>query len=73
MQQGWRLDNQGERERNPVRKHQIQPGYGDEQQGDAGRDCRTRVAKKTFRDAFGDFVWLMDSTSDSLLGTFVYI
>ena len=30
--------------RNPVSKHQIQPGYGDEQ-ADAGRDCRTRLAR----------------------------
>ena len=28
--------------RNPVRKHQIQPEYGDEQ-ANAGRDCRTRL------------------------------
>ena len=28
----------------PVCKHQIQPGYGDEQ-ADAGRDCRTRLAR----------------------------
>ena len=30
--------------RNPVSKHQIQPDYGDEQ-ADAGRDCRTRLAR----------------------------
>ena len=30
--------------RNPVRKHQIQPEYGDEQ-ADAGRDCRNRLAR----------------------------
>ena len=30
--------------RNPVSKHQIQPEYGDEQ-ADAGRDCRTRIAR----------------------------
>ena len=34
------LDAAAERGRNPVRKHQIQPEYGDEQ-ADAGRDCRT--------------------------------
>ena len=28
----------------PVSKHQIQPEYGDEQ-ADAGRDCRTRLAR----------------------------
>ena len=30
--------------RNPVSKHQIQPEYRDEQ-ADAGRDCRTRLAR----------------------------
>ena len=30
--------------RNPVSKHQIQPEYGGEQ-ADAGRDCRTRLAR----------------------------
>ena len=30
--------------RNPVRKHQIQPEYGDEQ-ADAGRDGWTRLAR----------------------------
>ena len=29
---------------NPLSKHQIQPEYGDEQT-DAGRDCRTRLAR----------------------------
>ena len=31
--------------RNPVSKHQTQPEYGDEQ-ADAGRDCRTRLARQ---------------------------
>ena len=30
--------------RSPVSKRQIQPEYGDEQ-ADAGRDCRTRLAR----------------------------
>ena len=30
--------------RNPVGKHQVQPEYEDEQ-ADAGRDCRTRLAR----------------------------
>ena len=34
--------------RNPVSKHHIQPEYGDEQ-ADAGRDCRTRLAKQNIR------------------------
>ena len=38
----WRLA--AEIGRNPVCKHQIQPEYGDEQ-ADAGRDCRTRLAR----------------------------
>ena len=33
---------------NPVSKHQIQPEYGDEQ-ADAGRDCRTRLARPNFQ------------------------
>ena len=38
------MDAAAELERNPVRKHQIQPEYGDEQ-ADAGRDCRSRPAR----------------------------
>ena len=30
--------------RDPVSKHQIQPEFGDEQ-ADAGRDCRTSLAR----------------------------
>ena len=30
--------------RNPAIKHHIQPEYGDEE-ADAGRDCRTRLAR----------------------------
>ena len=48
----WRLavlnitmDAAAEIGRNPVCKHQIQPEYGDEQ-ADAGRDCRTRLARQ---------------------------
>ena len=37
------MDAAAELVRNPVSKHQIQPDYGDEQ-ADAGRDCRTRLA-----------------------------
>ena len=39
-----KMNAAAEIERNPVSKHQIQPEYGDEQ-GDAGRDCRTRLAR----------------------------
>ena len=47
----WRLavlniimDAAAEIGRNPVCKYQIQPEHGDEQ-ADAGRDCRTRLAR----------------------------
>ena len=38
------MDAAAEPGRNPVSKHQVQPEYGDEQ-ADAGRDCRTRLAR----------------------------
>ena len=38
------MDAAAELGRNPVSKQQIQPEYGDEQ-ADAGRDCRTRLAR----------------------------
>ena len=38
------MDAAAELGRNPVSKHQIQSKYGDEQ-ADAGRDCRTRLAR----------------------------
>ena len=38
------IDAAAELGRNPVSKYQIQPEYGDEQV-DAGRDCRTRLAR----------------------------
>ena len=38
------MDAAAELKRNPVSKHQIQLEYGDEQ-ADAGRDCRTRLAR----------------------------
>ena len=38
------MDAAAELRRDPVSKHQIQPGYEDEQ-ADAGRDCRTRLAR----------------------------
>ena len=38
------MDAAAEIGRNPVSKHQIQPEHGDEQ-ADAGRDCRTRLAR----------------------------
>ena len=41
------MDAATELGRNPVTKHQIQPENGDEQ-ADAGRDCRTRLAKPNY-------------------------
>ena len=38
------MDAAAELGRNPVSKHQIQSEYEDEQ-ADAGRDCRTRLAR----------------------------
>ena len=46
------MDAGAELGRNPVSKHQIPPEYGDEQ-ADAGRDCRTRLAKPNFRHERG--------------------
>ena len=37
-------DAAAELRRNPVSKNQMQPEYGNEQ-ADAGRDCRTRLAR----------------------------
>ena len=39
-----KMDAVAEIGRNPVRKHQIQPEYGNEQTG-VKRDCRTRLAR----------------------------
>ena len=47
------MDAAAELGRNPVYKHQIQPEYGDEQ-ADAGRDCRTRLARPKFSGANAD-------------------
>ena len=38
------MDAAAEIGRNPISKHYIQPDYGDEK-ADAGRDCRTRLAR----------------------------
>ena len=32
--------------RNPESKHQIQPEYGDDEQADAGRNCRTHLERQ---------------------------
>ena len=41
-----KMDAAAELGRNLVSKHHIQPEYGDEQ-ADAGRDCRIRLARPT--------------------------
>ena len=46
------MDPVAEIGRNPVSKHQIQPEYGDEQ-ADAGRDCRIRLARPNSRARTG--------------------
>ena len=46
------MDAAAELGRDPVSKHQIQPEYGDEQ-ADAGRDCRTRLARLNFQARTG--------------------
>ena len=46
------MDAATELGRNPVSKHQIQPEYGDEQ-ADAGRDCRNRLARPNLRHERG--------------------
>ena len=42
------MDAAGGLGRDPVSKHQIQLEYGDEQ-ADAGRDCRNRLARQILR------------------------
>ena len=47
------MDAAAELGRNVVSTHQIQPEYGDEQ-ADAGRDCRTRLARPNFSGTNAD-------------------
>ena len=57
------MDAAAELGRNPVSKHHIQPEYGDEQ-ADAGRDCRTRLARPNsqVRTRTGKYIHLPCST-----------
>ena len=48
------MDAAAELGRDPVSKHYIQPEYGDEQ-ADAGRDCRTRLAGPNSQARRGHF------------------
>ena len=47
------MDAAAELGRNPASNHQIQPECRDEQ-ADAGRDCRTRLARPNVLGANGD-------------------
>ena len=47
-----KMDAAAELGRNPLDEHQIQPEYGDEQ-ADAGRDCRNRLARPNFQPQTG--------------------
>ena len=57
------LDAAAELGRNPVSKHQIQPEYGDEQT-DAGRDCRTRLARPNSQARTGTGKYSFSSSAD---------
>ena len=49
--------------RNPVSKHQIQSEYGDEQ-ADAGRNCRTRLARPILRRERGQGAFHFPCSAD---------
>ena len=61
------MDDAAELGRIPVSKHQIQPEYGEEQ-ADAGRDCRTRLARSNSQRERGQgnihFPWSADHEQD---------
>ena len=63
------MDTAAEIGKNPITKHQIQPEYGDEQ-ADAGRDCRTRVArpKSQGRTGTGNFQFFLVQLTTSKIG-----
>ena len=48
-----KMDAAAELGRNPVSKHQIQLEYGDDEQADAGRDCRNRLARPNYQARTG--------------------
>ena len=57
------MDAGAEIGRNPVSKHQIQPEDGDEQ-ADAGRDCRTRLARPNSRARTGTEEYSFSCSAD---------
>ena len=53
------MDAAAEIGRNPVvSKHQIQPEYYGDEQADAGRDCRTRLARPNYQARTGTEVFI---------------
>ena len=63
------MDAAAEFWRNPVCKHQIQPEYGDEQ-ADAGRDCRNRLARPNSkaRTRAGEYLFFPVQLTTSRIG-----
>ena len=57
------MDAAAELGRNSVSKHQIQPEYGDEQ-ADAGRGCRTRLARPKLRREGGQGIIRFPCSAD---------
>ena len=64
------MDAAAELGKNPVSKHQIQPEYGDEQ-ADAGRDYRTRLARPNSwaRTGTGKYSFFLSSSPRAGLAT----
>ena len=66
------MDAVAEIGRNPVSKHQIHPEYGDEQ-ANAGRDCRTRLARPNSQARTGDreiIIFSLVQLTTSRIGNF---
>ena len=61
------MDAPAEIGRNPVGKHQTQPGYRDEL-ADAGRNCRTRLARPNSqaRTGTGKFIFSVQLTTSRI-------
>ena len=57
------MDAAAELGRNPVSKHQIQPEYGDKQ-ANAGRDCRTRLARSNSQAPTGTGKYFFPCSND---------
>ena len=59
------MDAAAELGRNPASKHQNQPEYGDEQ-ADAGRDCRIRLARPNSRARTGNSYFPVQLTTSRI-------